>query len=74
MILLKNMRKGGNNDVVGNIGPFAFERLKSGGARIYLARKMNAAKAIELFQQGELQELNEPTAAKSIRHKAHNHD
>jgi predicted Fe-Mo cluster-binding NifX family protein len=72
-ILSQFLQQGIKNYIVGNIGPFAFERLQSGGARIYLARNMQAAEAIEHFRKEELQELNQPTAAKSICHHAHKH-
>ena len=60
--------KGVRSFIVGNIGPNAFEILKSGGSKIYLARKMKAAEAVELFSKGGLTELLEPTANKSISH------
>jgi len=65
--------KGVKAFIVGNIGPHAFEMLKSGGSKIYLARKMKAAEAVELFSKGELKELNEPTAKNSIGHGKHKH-
>lgn len=70
-ILTHFLQQGIQNYIVGNIGPIAFERLQSGGARIYLVRNIPAAEAIERFRKEELRELDEPTAAKSIRHHAH---
>lgn len=52
--------------IVGNIGPHAFEIIKSLGARMFLARKMTVEEAIEKLLKDELEELLKPTAKKSI--------
>lgn len=65
--------KGVKAFIVGNIGPYAFEMLKSGGSKIYLARKKKVSEAVELFSKGELKELNEPTAKNSIGQGKHEH-
>ncbi len=59
--------------IVGNIGPNAFEILKSGGGKIFLARKMKAVEAIEQFYKNELKELFEPTIKKSFEQGKHEH-
>ncbi len=71
--LQEYLDKGVRVFVVGNIGPNAFEILKSGGGKIYLARKMSAFEAIETFRRNELKELLEPTAKKSIENGKHEH-
>lgn len=52
--------------IVGNIGPHAFEIIKSFGTKMFLARKMTVEEAIEKLLKNELEELSEPTAKKSI--------
>ena len=71
--LQEYLDKGVHVFIVGNIGPNAFEILKSGGSKIYLARKMNAGEAVELFSEDGLKELLEPTLKKSIEHGEHEH-
>jgi predicted Fe-Mo cluster-binding NifX family protein len=72
--LQEYLDKGVRVFIVGNIGPHAFDILKSGGCKIYLARKMKGAQAVELFSKGELKELNEPTAKNSIGQRKHEHE
>lgn len=57
--------------IVGNIGPHAFQIVKTPETAIYLARKMTAFEAIEKFLRSALTELSEPTAKKSIAHNDH---
>lgn len=67
--LQEYLHKGVQTFIVGNIGPHAFEILKTRNAKVYLARKMKAAEAIELFSKNKLKELSEPTMRKSIEQK-----
>ena len=67
------LEKGVRIYIVGNIGPHAFEILASGGAEIYLARKIAVEEAISLYAGGKLQKLFEPTAKKNIGHGKHEH-
>jgi predicted Fe-Mo cluster-binding NifX family protein len=60
--------KGVEAVIVGNIGPHAFESVNTPHSKVYLARKMSVNEAIEKLLKGELQQLNEPTAKKSIGH------
>ena len=62
------LEKGVQAFIVGNIGPHAFEILNISGSKIYLARKMVIQEAVDKFIKGELKELNEPTAKRSIGH------
>lgn len=71
--LQEYLDKGVKIFIVGNIGPHAFEILKSAGSKIYLARKMKVEEAIEQYSGGGLRELLEPTAKKSIEHGRHDH-
>ncbi len=60
--------------VVGNIGPHAFEILKRGNAKIYLARKMTAKEALELLKNDSLEVLEQSTLKRSIEnHNDYNH-
>ena len=69
--LQEYLDKGVKAFIVGNIGPHAFDILKTGDAKVYLARKMKTAEAIELFSKNSLKELLEPTMRKSIEQKKH---
>jgi len=64
--LQKYLEKGVKVFIVGNIGPNAFEILKSAEGRIYLARKLTVVEAVELYSKGKLSELLEPTISRSI--------
>ncbi|MFH1195838.1 MAG: NifB/NifX family molybdenum-iron cluster-binding protein [bacterium] len=55
--------------IVGNIGPHAFDAINTPKSKIYLARKMLVREAIEKHLNGELKQLTEPTAKKSIGHE-----
>ncbi len=69
--LVEYLDKGVKAFIVGNIGPHAFDILQTGDAKVYLARKMKTAEAIELFSKNSLKELLEPTMRKSIEQKRH---
>jgi predicted Fe-Mo cluster-binding NifX family protein len=60
------LEKGVKVFIVGNIGPVAFQTIKTPETRIYLARKMTVEEAIKKFLAGQLTELAGPTAKKSI--------
>lgn len=53
--------------IVGNIGPQLFKRIKKHPINIFLARRMTGKQALDNFKDGNLEELSEPTAKKSIR-------
>lgn len=65
--------KGTEAFIVGNVGPHAFEILKSGNAKIFLARKMTAEQAINALSNNELEKLDEPTVKRSIGHNDEHH-
>lgn len=69
--LIEFIDRGAEIFIVGNIGPHAFELIKSFNKKIFLARKMTVENAIKSFLSGELTELFEPTAKKSIGHRNH---
>lgn len=52
--------------IVGNIGPHAFEIIKSFVTKMFLSRKMTVEEAIEKLLKNVLEELSEPTAKKRI--------
>ncbi|MFA6978609.1 MAG: NifB/NifX family molybdenum-iron cluster-binding protein [Ignavibacteriaceae bacterium] len=60
--------KGVEAVIVGNVGPHAFEILNTPKSKVYLARKMSVQEAIDKFVKGEIKQLTEPTAKKSIGH------
>ncbi len=72
--LQEYLDKGVKAFIVGNIGPHAFDILKTGDAKIYLARKMKTAEAIELFSKNSLKQLLEPTMKKSIGNGKHEYE
>ena len=57
--------------ITGNIGPHAFELVKSLDQRVALARKMSAAEALEKLQKDELEILQAPTVNQSFRDHRH---
>jgi predicted Fe-Mo cluster-binding NifX family protein len=67
-VLYKLLVKGTKIFIVGNIGPHAYEIVKSGDAKIFLARNKTLKEALGFYQKGELKELYEPTVKKSISH------
>jgi predicted Fe-Mo cluster-binding NifX family protein len=71
--LQEYLDKGVRVFIVGNIGPHAFEILKSGGSKVYLARKMSAVEALTALNNNVLKELLEPTVKKSMEHGKHEH-
>jgi predicted Fe-Mo cluster-binding NifX family protein len=60
------LKKGVKAFIVGNIGPVAFQTIKTPETKVWLARKMTAGEAIKRFISGELSELSGPTAKRSI--------
>lgn len=55
-----------NKIILGNIGPAAFNELKSYGCKMYLCRNMQVPEAIKKVMNGEIPELNGPTIKESI--------
>jgi len=66
--LMSFINKGIEAVIVGNIGPHAFEIVNTSRSKVYLARKMSVDEAVKKFLNGELKQLTEPTAKKSIGH------
>jgi predicted Fe-Mo cluster-binding NifX family protein len=56
--------------ITGNIGPHAFEMIRSLGARVAMARKMSVDQALTKLQKGELTFLDKPTLAHSVHEHA----
>ena len=52
--------------ILGNTGPNAFNVLKEGGAKMYLARNISATDAIDKYLNYELKELTTATLKKPI--------
>jgi predicted Fe-Mo cluster-binding NifX family protein len=53
--------------VTGNIGPHAFQLIRSLNRQVALARRMPANEALDKLQWGELELLNAPT----VKHSRH---
>lgn len=53
--------------VTGNIGPHAFQLIRSLQGQVALARLMPASEALDKLQRGELELLNAPT----VKHSRH---
>lgn len=60
------IKPGINKIILGNIGPAAFNMVKSYGCKIYLCRNMAVPEAIKKVKNGEIPELNKPTIKDSI--------
>ena len=71
--LYNYLDKGVKAFIVHNIGPHAFEIVNTPESKVYLARRMSVTESINKFLNGELEQLTEPTAKKSIGHD-HNTD
>ena len=71
--LVDLMDEGVTKFVIGNIGPQAFEVLRNGKAKIYLARKLNANEALEELLDNTLEVLKQPTLKRSIEPHSHDH-
>ncbi len=67
--LIQFITRGVEIFIVGNIGPHAFDLIKSFNKKIFLARKMTIEEAIQKYLNNELIELFEPTVKKSIGHE-----
>ncbi len=55
--------------ITGNIGPHAFELIRSLDRRVALARQMSAGQALDKLTRGELEFLSAPT----VKHSIHDH-
>jgi predicted Fe-Mo cluster-binding NifX family protein len=53
--------------ITGNIGPHAFQLIRSLQRQVTLARRMPARQALDKLQRGELELLNAPT----VKHSRH---
>jgi predicted Fe-Mo cluster-binding NifX family protein len=67
-VLFDIAAKGVSTFIVGNVGPGAFETISKINAKVYLARKMTVAEAIEKYGRNELEKLEEPTIKESFEH------
>ncbi|HER07617.1 MAG TPA: hypothetical protein ENO20_01795, partial [Bacteroides sp.] len=57
--------------IVGNIGPSAYNDIKSSGGAVFLCRNMSVLEAVKKVQRGDVPEMKEPTLKDSI-HTARN--
>ena len=60
--------------ITGNIGPHAFELIRSLDGQVALARNLSAKEALDKLQRNELEILTASTLKHSIHDHAHNHD
>jgi len=70
-IIPQMIQQGVDVFITGNIGPHAFELVKSLNRQVAVARKMSAAEALENFQDGELEILHASTVKQSFHDHAH---
>lgn len=64
--IAKFIKPGITKIILGNIGPVAYNEVKSYGCKMYLCRNMPVPEAIEKVMNGEIPELNGPTIKESI--------
>ena len=60
--------------ITGNIGPHAFELVRSSGRRVALARQMAAGEALAKLARSELEFLSAPTVKRSRHDHTHHSD
>ncbi len=60
--------------LTGNIGPHAFDIIKSLGLKVALARGISVFEALEKLHHDELQILDGPTLKRSVHDHAHRHN
>ena len=70
-IISQMVQQGVDIFITGNIGPHAFELVKSLNRQVALARRMPAAAALERLQEAKLEILNAPTVKQSFHDHAH---
>ena len=70
-IISQMAQQGADVFITGNIGPHAFELVKSLERQVALARNMSAAEALEKLQKDELEILQAPTVKQSFHDHAH---
>ena len=68
-IIPQMAQQGAKVFITGNIGPHAFQLIRSLNRQVALARKMSAREALEKLQEGELEILKAPT----VKHSFHDH-
>jgi predicted Fe-Mo cluster-binding NifX family protein len=57
--------------ITGNIGPHAFQLVRSLNRQVALARQISAGEALDKLQRGELELLSAPTVKHSVYDHAH---
>lgn len=70
-IIPQMIQQGADVFITGNIGPHAFELVKSLNRQVAVARNMSAAEALENLQDGELEILHAPTVKQSFHDHSH---
>ena len=68
-IIPQMARRGAEVFITGNIGPHAFQLVRSLNRQVALARKMLVREALEKSQEGKLEILSAPT----VKHSFHDH-
>jgi predicted Fe-Mo cluster-binding NifX family protein len=69
-IIPQMVERGVEAFITGNIGPHAFELVRSLQRQVALARGMSAGEALDRFQKGKLALLDAPT----VKHSLHDHE
>jgi predicted Fe-Mo cluster-binding NifX family protein len=70
-IIPQMVQQGADVFITGNIGPHAFDLVKSLNRQVAVARKMSVAEALENLQDGELEFLHAPTVKQSFHNHRH---
>jgi predicted Fe-Mo cluster-binding NifX family protein len=52
--------------ITGNIGPSAYNEVRSYGCKVYQCRNMSVVEAVKKVEKGDVRQLKEPTLKKSI--------
>ena len=70
-IIPQMIQQGADIFITGNIGPHAFELVKSLNRQVAVARNMSVADALKNLQDGELEILHAPTVKQSFHDHSH---
>ncbi len=62
---------GARGAILGNVGPFAFEKLRGLGWDIYSCTGSTVREAVEKVTGGEVDPLSKPTMKRSVRQGSH---
>jgi predicted Fe-Mo cluster-binding NifX family protein len=70
-IIPQMVKQGAEVFIAGNIGPYAFQLVRSLDCQVALARKMLVREALEKWRAGKLEILSAPTVKRSFHDHTH---